>query len=70
MNWVRFPRGPPCIARRNNMEDDVVDTLREIVRVAQDESFSSDEALDVIMVLAEDVLSRYGHSVDSEIDED
>jgi len=52
------------------MEDDVVDTLREIVRVAQDETFSSDEALDVIMVLAEDVLSRYGHSVDSEIDDE
>ena len=52
------------------MEDDVVDTLREIVRVAQDETYTSAEALDIIMAIAENVLQQYGHPVEAEVDEE
>lgn len=51
------------------MEDDVVETLQEIFKVAQDETYSSAEALDIIMALSENVLQQYGHSVDPEAEE-
>lgn len=50
------------------MEDDVVETLQEIFKVAQDETYSSAEALDIIMALSESVLQQYGHSVEPEED--
>jgi hypothetical protein len=52
------------------MEDEVVDIVRQIFQIAQDETYSSEEALDIIQVLSEDLLTRYGHSVDSEADEE
>ena len=45
----------------NNMNNDVVDSLQEILKIAQDESFTSDEALDVIMAIASNVLEQYGY---------
>lgn len=50
------------------MEDDVVKALRHIVQVAQDETYTSSEALDVIMAVAEDLLALYGHSLNPEED--
>ena len=46
------------------MEDDVVEALQEIFNVAKDESYSSAEALDIIMAISENVLQQYGHPVD------
>ena len=46
------------------MEDDVVETFQEIFKVAQDETYSSAEALDIIMAISENVLQQYGHPVD------
>ena len=46
------------------MEDDVVEAFREIFKVAQDETYSSAEALDIIMAISENVLQQYGHPVD------
>jgi hypothetical protein len=46
------------------MEDDVVEALQEIFKVAQDETYSSAEALDIIMAISENVLQQYGHPVD------
>ena len=46
------------------MEDDVVESLQEIFKVAQDETYSSAEALDIIMALSENVLQQYGHQAE------
>ena len=48
------------------MEDDVVESFQEIFKVAQDETYSSAEALDIIMALSESVLLQYGHSAEPE----
>ena len=52
------------------MEEDVVESLQEIFKVAQDETYSSSEALDIIMAIAENVLQQYGHPVEAEVDEE
>ena len=52
------------------MEDDVVESLQEIFKVAQDETYTSAEALDIIMAIAENVLQQYGHPVEAEVDEE
>lgn len=51
------------------MEDDIVEAFQEILKVAQDEEFTSDEALDVIMAIAENVLHQYGHPTEAESDD-
>ena len=43
------------------MNNDVVESLQEILKIAQDESFTSDESLDVIMAIASNVLEQYGY---------
>ena len=48
------------------MENDVAEVLQEIFKIAQDENYSSAEALDIIMVLSENALSQYGHPVEVE----
>jgi hypothetical protein len=52
------------------MEDDVVESLQEIFKVAQDETYTSAEALDVSRASAENVLQQYGHPVEAEADEE
>jgi len=48
------------------MENDVAEVLQEIFKIAQDETYSSAEALDIIMALSENALSQYGHPVEVE----
>jgi hypothetical protein len=48
------------------MKDDVVEVLQEIFKIAQDETYSSAEALDIIMALTENVLMQYDHPVEAE----
>jgi hypothetical protein len=48
------------------MEDDVAEALQEIFRIAQDETYSSSEALDIIMTISENLLQQYGHPVEPE----
>jgi hypothetical protein len=48
------------------MKDDVVEVLQEIFKIAQDETYSSAEALDIIMALSENVLLQYGNPVEAE----
>ena len=48
------------------MENDVAEVLQEIFKIAQDETYSSAEALDIIMTLSENALSQYGHPVEVE----
>lgn len=51
------------------MEEELIETLKQIRKIAADEGFSSDEALDVIMELVEVTLSHQGVFFDDE-DED
>jgi hypothetical protein len=48
------------------MEDDVAEALQEIFRIAQDETYSSSEAIDIIMAISENLLQQYGHPVEPE----
>jgi hypothetical protein len=52
------------------MEDDLIETLKQIHKIAQDETFSSDEALDIIMELVEVTLSHHGSSLDDDEEEE
>lgn len=70
MNWVRFPRGPPLYCQEENMEDDLIETLKQIHKIAEDETFSSEEALDIIMELVEVTLSHHGSSLDDDEEEE
>ena len=53
-----------------NMDEDVIETLKAIYKVANDEGFSSEEALDVIMEIVEVQLSQHGVSLDEDEDEE
>ena len=52
-----------------NMDEDVIETLKAIYKVANDETFSSEEALDVIMEIVEVQLSQHGVMLEDEEDE-
>jgi hypothetical protein len=49
-----------------NMDEDVIETLKAIYKVANDEGFSSEEALDVIMEIVEVQLNQHGVSLENE----
>jgi hypothetical protein len=51
------------------MEDDLIETLKQIHKIADDETFSSEEALDIIMELVEVTLSHHGSSLEDDEDE-
>jgi hypothetical protein len=48
------------------MEDDLIETLKQIHKIAEDETFSSEEALDIIMELVEVTLAHHGSSLDDD----
>jgi len=52
-----------------NMDEDVIETLKAIYKVANDEGFSSEEALDIIMEIVEVQLSQHGVMLEDEEDE-
>ena len=48
------------------MDEDVIEALKAIYKVANDEGFSSEEALDIIMEMVEVQLSQHGVSLEED----